>query len=278
MRQGMNLQNKLLLSLLLWLVGCAAPVIATPTAPPLAPTRAPTSQQVTPTPTVTATAVLSVNDAALRVFPLKRGAQWIYTETAYDTLPNDLLPQRTNRQITATLQITDTVMDTQTYASYYAAQVVRERTIISTTMDLAQLGEYREMYFANNAPATKWYIFAGDQVYSQFENLDWTAAQTSTLEYQLPLTEGTRWYPDPEQRAQFSVDDALPGLRVVEAAPQVRVPGGEFANCFVLHDFYNTGAVLTDFCPGVGIVGEQFDHAGTPFGSHTELLKFTPGQ
>jgi hypothetical protein len=260
-------------------VGCSAPQPDMSGITAAAPTSAniftPPAPATTPQPQ--ATAAFSPENA-LDVFPLKRGAQWVYREIAYDTIPNEVLPQRTNRQITATLLMTDTIVDTRTRNGNYAAQVARERTVISTTMDLAQLGDYGSDYFANNAPATKWYIFAGDKIYSQFQDLDWDVVMSSTLELQLPLTEGARWYPDAEQRAQFSVDEGLPGLRAVEAAPRVRVPAGEFTDCFVLHDFYNTGGILTEFCPGVGILGEGFDHAGTPFGTHSALLKFTAGQ
>lgn len=262
--------NKWMFALFVLMVGCSAP--ASPT--PFAPTQPIPTHTVAPAPTAT----LTVAEHALQMFPLKRGAQWVYQEIAYDTIPNDVLPERTNRQITGTLWITDTVTDTQTRAGKYAAQVVRERTLISTTLDLARLGEYGDDYFANNAPATKWYIFADDKIYWQWDILDWDAVMSSTLELQLPLVEGAQWYPDAEQRAEFTVEQGIPGLRLVEAAPRVRVPAGEFADCFVLHDFYNTGGILTEFCPGVGIVSEGFDHAGTPFGTHSALLKFTAGQ
>lgn len=265
--------------LLALFVGCSAPQANPPGMSPAAPTSAQlfTQQPNTPTPQPKETAAFSL-EKALDVFPLKRGAQWVYRETAYDTIENELLPQLTNRQITATLRVTDTVTEIATRNTYFAAKVERARDLISTTLDLAQLGEHGSNYFANNAPATKWYIFANDKIYSQFETLNWDAVMSSTLELELPLADGARWYPAAEQRTQFSVEQGIPGLRVVEPAPRVRVPAGEFLNCFVLHDFYNTGGVLTDFCPGVGILGEGFDHAGTPFGTHSVLLRFTPGQ
>ncbi len=256
------------------IVGCSANVSPTATVSPPVPTQtafAPTARSLP-------TASASANENALQVFPLTRGAQWVYAEMAYDTLPNDVLPQQANRQITATLLVTDTVIETQTRGAAYAAQVVRERQIVSTTIALAELGDYGEIIFADNAPATKWYIFASDKIFSQQENLDWDAVMSSTLELQLPLTANARWYPDAEQRAQFSTDEMVPGLRVLENAPRLHLPAGDFENCFVLHDFYNGGGVLTEFCPGIGIVGEHFDHAGTPFGSHKQLRQFTRGE
>lgn len=268
------MSNKWSLVLLFLIGGCSTNV--TPTLNPTAVSTPPPTAAPTAPPTETRQAAPA--EDALQVFPLKRGAQWVYREIAYDTIPNDVLPQVVNRQITATLLITDTVMDTQMQTGKYAAQVVRERTLISTTIALGDLGEYGDVVFANNNPPVKWYIFTENKIYSQFENLDWDAVETSTLELQLPLTEGSRWYPLAEQRAQFSVEEAIPGLRVVEPAPRLRLPAGDFAGCFVLHDFYNTGGVQTDFCPGAGIVGEGFDHAGTPFGSHSVLEKFRPGE
>ena len=249
------------------LAGCGARIAPTPTA--LIP-------QPTARPSPTATLTAQAN--AQQIFPLTRGAQWVYQEVAYDTIPNDVLPERLNRQITATLLVTDTVMETQTRAPYYAARVVRARAIVSTTVALAELGEYGEIIFADNAPATKWYIFAGDKIYSQSETLDWNSVETAPLELQLPLAQGARWYPDAQQRAQFSTDEMVPGLRAVERAPRLDLPFGALSDCFVLHDFFNGGGVLTEFCPGVGIVGEHFDHAGTPFGSHKQLRQFTRGE
>lgn len=268
------MSNKWALMLLFLAAGCSAN--ATPTLNPSAVSTSPPT--VAPTAPATATRQAAPAEDALQVFPLKRGAQWVYREIAYDTIPNDVLPQVVNRQITATLLITDTVMDTQMETGKYAALVVRERTLISTTIALGDLGEYGDVVFANSNPPVKWYIFTQNKIYSQFENLDWAAVETSTLELQLPLTQGSRWYPPAEQRAQFSVDQGIPGLRVVEPAPRLHMPAGDFADCYILHDLYNTGGVLTEFCPGVGIVGEGFDHAGTPFGSRTELEKFTPGE
>ena len=266
--------SKALWGFLFFIVGCGASVTPTSTVPPPVPTQTAVAPTARPLPTATA----SANENALLIFPLKNGAQWVYEEIAYDTLPNDVLPQLTNRQITATLLVTDTVVETQTRGAVYAAQVVRERDIVSATVTLAELGDYGEIIFADNAPATKWYIFAGDEIFSQFDVLDWDAVETSALELKLPLRAEARWYPDAEQRQQFSTDEMIPGLRVLENAPRLQLPAGDFENCFVLHDFYNGGGVLTEFCPGIGIVGEHFDHAGTPFGSHKQLRQFTRGE
>lgn len=268
--------NKLIFVLFFLIVGCSTPAAPTPLV--VTATPKPTRTISVPTALPKPTATLAANESALQVFPLKNGAQWIYREVAYETIPNDVLPQLTNRQITATLLITDTVMETQTHAAYYAAKVVRERELVSATIDIAELGDYRDLLFANNMPSSKWYIFADDKIYSQIDNLDWNSLETSTLELQSPIAEGTRWYPEAQPRAQFTVDQMIPGLRAIEPAPLLQFPIGELRDCLVLHDFYNGGGVWTDFCPGIGIVGKQFDHVGTPFGSHSELLQFISGK
>jgi hypothetical protein len=47
--------------------------------------------------------------------------------------------------------------------------------------------------------------------------------------------------------------------------------------CIEIRERYNPGDTVEYFCEGVGVVGEHFDHAGTPFGSHSTLERFTPG-
>lgn len=264
--------------LLLLMVGCSGNVAPTASsAPPPTFTALPPPAVQSPTLPLTASAASNI----LRGFPLKEGATWVYLEQAYDTIPNDALPERKDRQITATLLITDTVVETQKHDAYYAAKVVRARSIITTSLDLALLGAYAQDSFANNYPDPVWYIFATDKVYLQPQELDWTSLESSIVEYKFPLVAGMCWYPDPTTNFDCSNGDPstiIPGYRIVEALENQHLAAGDFENCFKISEIYNSGPSIDRFCLGVGVVGQDYDHGGTPFGSHSQLIQFTPGQ
>lgn len=264
--------------LLLLTVGCSSNIPPTPSSTP-----PPTLTALPPTVVQSSTLspTLSAAIDVLREFPLKPGAKWVYLEQAYDTIPNDALPERKDRQITATLLVTDTVVETQMHDTYYAAKVVRARTIITTSLDLALLGTYAQDSFSNNYPDPVWYIFATDKVYWQPQELDWTNLQSSIVQYKFPLVAGMCWYPDPATKFDCSNGDPstiIPGYRIVEALENQHLPAGDFENCFKISEIYNSGPSIDRFCLGVGVVGQDYDHGGTPFGSHSQLIQFTPGQ
>jgi hypothetical protein len=98
----------------------------------------------------------------------------------------------------------------------------------------------------------------------------------------MPLAVDNRWYPDPQQRAQFSpyagAGERIPGYRIVNSTGSLHVPAGAFEHCYTVEWVYNGGSIFDWFCPGTGIVAEQFDHFGTPFGFRMELLHFSASQ
>lgn len=220
------------------------------------------------------------NAEMLRVLPMRRGARWVYRARQYDTLPNDLLPDLTMRQITATLLITDTVTETQTRGLYYAARVSRVRTILETSIALNLLGEVGETYFGNDVAFDRWFIFSNDKIYVQWERLEWDTFEQAPLQYIFPLELGARWYPDAEQRAQFAPDDPrdIPGYRMILPSDTKSPFAAPDSECYQIRERYNPGDTIEEFCTGVGVVAEHFDHAGTPFGFHSELVQFTQGE
>lgn len=270
---------KFLMLIVLVLVGCGAN--PPPTSVPL-PLRSPIPVSATTTVARTNSPPVSplTNDDLLRMFPLKQGAQWVYLENAYFTAPINET-STVGQPLFATLQITDTVVATELRDPYYAAKVVRETTILTATRPLDPEGEYAKSLFIVDEPDTKWLIFNGDRIYWSFEPLDWNVPEQFYLGYQFPLADGACWHPAPDLPKECAAGDPPQwrlGSRVVQPLESQHVPAGDFDECILVSEIYNSGPTMQRICRGVGIVGEDFDHSGTPFGSHSQLIKFTAGQ
>jgi len=277
------------IALVLVLFGCSAPP---PTIEPTAAPSAIPSETVTSAPTATPTilfpdypnitpefiptptppAVLYTTQDTLREFPLHLGAQWIYSSTNYSAIEGGGI-------LTATFLVTDTVAAVQARGRMYAAKVVRVASLISSTRDLAQVPHGGDYFQNMTNPQAKWLIVDENKIYQQPEELDWASVLVWRLVYIFPLHQDNRWYPTAEQRALFSPyrDAWIPGVRIVLWQGEYRVPAGNWDNCFEIRESYNPGDSVEWFCDGVGIVAEQFDHAGTPFGFRSELVQFSKG-
>jgi hypothetical protein len=64
-------------------------------------------------------------------------------------------------------------------------------------------------------------------------------------------------------------------MRAIENVEYVQTPAGRFEHCYRMVDFYNSGGVRQWLCDGVGIVAQQYDHAGSQFGFKQELIKYS---
>ncbi len=277
------------IGLLCVLFGCSSPaptIVPTiaPSAVPsatatLAPTTTPTMlfreyPNMTPEfiPTPTPPAVLYSTQDTLREFPLRLGATWVYSWTQYDTLEG-------GGSITTTWRVTDTVAAVETRDSMYAAHVVRSTALLNTTRDLDTL-PFAENYFSNmRNPQARWLIVDGNKIYQPWDS-DWKNVENSSLNYIFPLAQNNRWYPNAEQRALFSPyhDAWIPGVRIITWQGERVVLGSAKENCFEIQELYNSGATREWFCAQIGIVAEQYDHGGTPFGLYSELIQFVPGE
>ena len=69
-----------------------------------------------------------------------------------------------------------------------------------------------------------------------------------------------------------------PEARTVQKVQAERVPAGVFQNCYAIYDIYTSGPLIQRLCQGVGIVREDYDHSGTPFGSHSQLVEYRAGK
>lgn len=209
---------------------------------------------------ITAQSNFAIADNPLPEFPLNLGNIWVYSSEHYDT--------DGTKPITGTYIITETVVDVYVQPPYYAAQLFREETLISSSDNWQReqsgwLGHY-------------WYIINGTLVYLQRTELDLSnldSSEKASLEYIFPLSDGKQWYPDPWQRANFLDFKNKTGLRKVNGPMRMELPAGEFENCFLMTKIFG-GEIKTRFCSGIGIVGQEYDHGGTPFGFEELLIDY----
>ncbi len=189
--------------------------------------------------------------------PLNLGTTWVYSSVVYaGSKPQDIL--------TSTYIYTDAIISARSAQPYFAAEVSRTVSLISG-----------EALF--NAPEAEawWYIISGTQVYRQpGSQLDFSKVSSSWLEYAFPLS-ANGWYPDPETRSLTAPDVMISGRRYTFPESEVAVPTGLFKNCSEIVTAYLGGALYAWFCPQFGVVEEKFDHAGTPYGYHTVLMRYS---
>jgi hypothetical protein len=207
---------------------------------------------------------VTLDAESLRVFPLAVGDSWIYTYEAYSG---------TEKTTQATWQISEAIVMAAMQGAYWVAQVQREVRL--------QSGTPTEVLSALPGNETYWYLFDGAQLYRQTDQADVSQAQDGWLELVFPLEVGKGWYPDPLKRAAFAPTPApdntlhtLPGYRqVTSASKYLQTPAGRFERCYELWTD-GAGANFLTFCPGVGIVAESYDHAGTPYGYKMVLIGY----
>jgi hypothetical protein len=202
--------------------------------------------------------------------PLRLGNTWVYSSTYYDTYQGE--------RITATYFITETVVDAQLITPYFVSQIARETTVVTSSINLNDLRPGCDGYYLNGTGGivTYWYIISGTHVYRQSGELDLSRVESSWLEYVFPLSNDARWYPDGEQRKRFLDISTGPssGIRGARGPIVRRVPAGEFESCFDVWTVYLSGGTESWFCVGVGLVGNEYAHQGTPYGHRTMLVKY----
>jgi hypothetical protein len=231
---------------------------------PIPPTKIPTPK---PTPPI----------SPLPDFPLNLGNTWVYSYTDYSTNYKDESDISTGQIITATSLITETVVETQLHDGYFIAEIAKNKTLVTLSVDLNELDHWHTLNWdgIKSGAETYWYVITGTHVYRQQEELDITNVESSWLEYVFPL-EKNRWYPDSWQREEFPDIDTGPssGIRLTSGPIEKHLPAGKFKNCFEVLTIYLGGGTISWFCSGVGYVGEEFDHMGTPFGFRTVLIDY----
>lgn len=208
--------------------------------------------------------------AVLKIFPLITGTSWSYTGENYAQAAGD-----PNTLIKASTYIADRVIDTQSQPPYHIAHIQRNTTLVSSDPAWQDFGSLRlgEYDF--------WYVILDERVYLSTEIPDPANLQVDQLilELEFPLSVGMSWCPSTTQNgsptpvAETPVPCAFAGARNVLAEKPYTTQAGNYASCYELSDFYNSGSPIKVFCEGVGIVAEKYDHFGARFGYSKELVK-----
>jgi hypothetical protein len=242
----------------------------------LLPTITPTSTPILPTKTFTPKPTPPISP--LSDFPLNLGNTWVYSYTDYST--NDSQKDkdvRNDQIITATSLITETVVNTQLHGGYFVAEIVKNKVLVTLSVDLNELDDWHTTNWdgVKSGAETYWYVITGTHVYRQEKELDLTDVESSWLEYMFPL-ENNRWYPDGSQREEFPDFDTGPnsGSRLAGGPIEKQLPVGKLKNCFEILTIYPNGGTTGWFCSGVGYVGSESDHMGTPSGYRMVLIDY----
>ncbi len=172
--------------------------------------------------------------------------------------------------MTATLIITETVVDVKSISSYFVAEIHQDQSAeMPVVVPKGMEGILR--------PATSseyWLVVNKNRLYRQENKLDLSKLNEALIELIFPLKLGARWY-QTDEKAQLNptfADNWM--LRKVTKVDTVVVPVGHFDNCFLLEEEWAGTTFATWFCPNVGFVDRRVDHHGTPEGYHQVLIKY----
>jgi hypothetical protein len=151
------------------------------------------------------------------------------------------------------------------------AHVQHEEHLVTAAPDWVDTGPIR--------PDEFWYVVKGQQVYASPQPVDLTNVQSdsSLLAYEFPLVVGRSWCPHAYLKGVKVQDCTASGKASVVSQESHITPAGDFTQCYKLTEDFNSGGVTQWFCNGVGIVAEEYDHAGTRFGFQESLVDYLNG-
>jgi hypothetical protein len=203
-------------------------------------------------------------------FPIDPGTTWIYTKTGYTQAEGD--PQKI---IQGTTRIEERVAGVQTQSSYTLVHIQGNKSIVSADAGWQEngafgLGDYEY-----------WFVIQNNQVYLSYTQPDPVQIQLGQMRllYQFPLQVGSEWCPGSEVKGQPIPDIGSCFSKTIVAAKNPYLSRfGELEPCYEIHDTANSGDVVSQFCKGIGLVAQKYDHAGTRFGSAQELIQFINGK
>jgi hypothetical protein len=177
---------------------------------------APTSAPIVPTSAAIETITVSN-------FPLALNNIWVYQSTRYEAVP-------VTEMITATSTITETVVDTETSASYFAAKIRRD----VSTETLVFVSKSRQGESLRPAESSEyWLVAMGNQLYHQESNVGHpNLGDRDSREFVFPLKPRDRWYLY-EAKDPHSPSGAGGIIRQVVQVDTRRVPAGQFDHCLL---------------------------------------------
>ena len=206
----------------------------------------------------------------LSSFPLYSGTTWVWMKTGYTQAEGD--PQKI---IQGTAKIEERVTDIQIVSSYQFVHIRGNKVMVSSDPGWQEngtfgLGDYEY-----------WYVVKDNQVYLSFQQPDPAQMQLEQMRllYQFPLQVGSEWCPGSEIKGQPVLDIQSCGNKTVVTNKRTYTSSlGDFKTCYEIHDTANSGDVISQFCDGIGLVAQKYDHAGTRFGDDQQLVQFTNGK
>lgn len=205
-----------------------------------------------PSPSPIVAAQITYPPSPLAAFPLSVGNTWVYSDTEYENFPSDS---------NATYIITQTVLGTVRFRDYFVASVFQKQKMLSSTPNWAYPSESNDLFA---------YVVRDRNIYAYRSGFPLWDPSAFELSYPLPLYLGKTWCPYLEAKGNCVGG----GQRTVIRAQSYQVPAGRFNNCFQWKDDFLTGTDQEWFCNGVGIVENQFDHNGAPFGQKWILMRY----
>ncbi len=193
-----------------------------------------------------------------RSLPLDAGNSWTYQVTRYAGF-------NANDRMTVTSAITDTVLQSESKRGFWVATI---ESVQSAEVLLDLHGSYPATNMLLPAQTKKYWLIADDNRIIRQEqslNLDDLQNQTS-VELMFPMKLGSKW-------SMSNLTDA-PLNDEVKDVGSIKVPAGEFSDCFHMEATAGGTTFGIWFCPGIGIVQRSVEHRGTPFGYKQELVSY----
>jgi hypothetical protein len=222
------------------------------------PTEAPST---TPRPQPPPSPSVTPPTSPIHEWPVSVGDYWVYSSKVYGPASDKAF---NTEIITATFMVTDTVQRIWLEGRFFIAEFQREVRFIGGNDQV----DFVDVIY----PGTRWYAIDDTSVYMQQQMpANNQNEATMWLEYKFPFSENQCWFPNPDNRRNFSPELCN---RQVTGPMSLDVPTGKFNDCYEILTIYLSGGTLSWFCSNVGPVKAVWDHNGTPFGFEEVLIRY----
>jgi len=123
-------------------------------------------------------------------------------------------------------------------------------------------------------PTTFWYLLDRQTLYRQDKLAVHKLPDHATVELRFPLKVDDQWYLTSAMEALHPEFDLDSMLRKVVRSTALRLPAGDFQDCYLLTDIVGGTETQIWFCSAVGFVLRASEHHGTPYGHHEWLVAY----
>lgn len=196
-------------------------------------------------------------------YPLAFGNTWVFQSTRYQGYPP-------SQEMTATLVMTETVVDVQNAFPYFVAKIHQDRSAEVPVV----VSDSRQSELRPAESGDYWLVLKGNRLYRQENALNLSKLEQALVKFVFPLKVGD-WWPLTENQGRMLPSGVKPGMtRQVVRQGAVVVPAGRFTECFLLREEWIDAAFEDWFCPNVGIVESKGQHLGAPESWHQVLTRY----